>query len=142
MASINPYIHFNGNAEEAFTLYKSVFGGDFTSLVRFKDMNFEGAPSNEKEAEKIMHLALPIGKHNMLMGSDTPSQLGTHSETETRSKIFVSAETKAEADHIFKGLSQGGQVEMPMEESPWGTYFGMFRDKFGIEWMVEFDAKN
>jgi PhnB protein len=141
MASINPYIHFNGNAEEAFTFYKSVFGSDFTSLVRFKDMNFEGAPNNEKEAEKIMHIALPIGKHNMLMGSDTPEQLGTHSETETRSKIFVAAESKAEADKIFAGLSQGGQVEMPMEESPWGTYFGMLRDRFGIEWMVEFDGK-
>jgi PhnB protein len=142
MASINPYIHFNGNAEEAFTLYKSVFGSDFTSLVRFKDMNFEGAPSNEKEAEKIMHIALPIGKNNLLMGSDTPEQLGTHSEKETRSKIFVAAESKAEADKIFAGLSKGGQVEMPMEQSPWGTYFGMFRDTFGIEWMVEFDAKN
>jgi PhnB protein len=67
MASINPYIHFNGNAEEAFTFYKSVFGGDFATIVRFKDMNFEGAPNFEKEAEKIMHIALPIGKHSVLM---------------------------------------------------------------------------
>jgi PhnB protein len=141
MASINPYIHFNGNAEEAFTLYKSVFDSDFSSIVRFKDMNFEGAPNDEKEAEKIMHIALPIGKHNVLMGSDTPKQLGTHSEMETRSKIFVSAESKEEADQICNGLSKGGQIEMPMENSPWGTYFGMLRDKFGIEWMVEFDPK-
>jgi PhnB protein len=122
-------------------LYKSVFDSDFSSIVRFKDMNFEGAPNDEKEAEKIMHIALPIGKHNVLMGSDTPEQLGTHSEMETRSKIFVSAESKEEADQICNGLSKGGQIEMPMENSPWGTYFGMLRDKFGIEWMVEFDPK-
>ncbi len=139
MASINPYIHFNGNAEEAFTFYKSVFGGDFATIVRFKDMKFEGAPNFEKEAEKIMHIALPIGKHNMLMGSDTPEQLGTHNEMETRSKITVSAESKEEADKIFNGLSEGGQIEMPIGDSPWNTYFGMFRDKYGIEWMVDFD---
>jgi PhnB protein len=141
MASINPYIHFNGNAEEAFTFYKSVFGSEFTSIVRFKDMNFEGAPKLEKEAEKIMHIALPVGQHNVLMGSDTPEQFGKHNEKETRSKIFLSAKSKEEADHLFNGLSKGGEVEMPMETSPWGTYFGMFRDRFGIEWMVEFDGK-
>ncbi|MFN3852605.1 MAG: VOC family protein [Spirosomataceae bacterium] len=141
MASINPYIHFNGNAEEAFTFYRSVFGGDFATILRFKDMNFEGSPNSEKEAEKIMHIALPIGKHNILMGSDTPEQLGKHSEMETRSKISISAESKEEADNIFNGLSEGGQIEMPIEGSPWGSYFGMFRDKFGIEWMVDFDPK-
>jgi PhnB protein len=139
MASINPYIHFNGNAEEAFLFYKSVFGGDFTSVVRFRDMNFEGAPNDEKEAEKIMHIALPIGKHNLLMGSDTPEQLGKHSELETRSKIMVSAGSKEEANQLFNGLSEGGQVEMPIGNSPWGSWFGMFRDKFGIEWMIDFD---
>ena len=141
MAAINPYIHFNGNAEEAFTFYKSVFGGEFERIVRFKDMKFEGAPDFGKEAEKIMHVALPIGKHSTLMGSDTPEQLGKHSELETRSKISINAETKEEADQIFNGLSEGGQVEMPIQDSPWGSYFGMFRDKFGIEWMVSFDSK-
>jgi PhnB protein len=141
MASIHPYIHFNGNAEEAFTFYKSVFGNDFANLVRFKDMNFEGAPSFEKEAEKIMHIALPIGKNSMLMGSDTPEQMGTHNERETRSKISLQADSKEEATKIFNGLSAGGEVEMPLEESPWGTYFAMFRDKFGIEWMVDFDER-
>ena len=139
MASINPYIHFNGNAEEAFTFYKSVFGGDFATILRFKDMNFEGSPNSDKEAEKIMHIALPIGKHNVLMGSDTPEQLGKHSEMETRSKISISAESKEEADKLFNGLSAGGQIEMPIADSPWGSYFGMFRDKYGIEWMVDFD---
>jgi PhnB protein len=142
MASINPYIHFNGNAEEAFTFYKAVFGSEFTTIVRFKDMNFEGAPEMGNEAEKIMHIALPIGKHSVLMGSDTPEQMGKHSESETRSKISISAESKEEADKIFYGLSKDGQVEMPIAESPWGSYFAMFRDKFGIEWMVDFDSRS
>lgn len=141
MASINPYIHFNGNAEEAFTFYKSVFGGEFVTIVRFKDMNFEGSLNSDKEAEKIMHIALLIGKHSLLMGSDTPEQLGKHNEMETRSKISISAVSKEEADKIYNGLSKGGQIEMPIEVSPWGSYFGMFRDKFGIEWMVDFDPK-
>lgn len=88
-----------------------------------------------------MHISLPIGGHSVLMGSDTPEQLGQHSETETRSKISISAESKEEADRIFHGLSAGGQIEMPIEESPWGSYFGMFRDQFGIEWMVDFDPR-
>jgi PhnB protein len=141
MAQINPYIHFNGNAEEAFNFYQSVFGGDFAMKMRFKDMEFEGSIATDEEANKIMHIALPIGKHNILMGSDSPSALGTHSENETRSKISISAESKEEADKLFNGLSVGGQVEMPIQDSPWGSYFGMFRDKFGIEWMVDFDQK-
>ncbi len=141
MAQINPYIHFNGNAEEAFTFYKSVFGGEFAMVMRFKDMTFEGSISTADEANKIMHIALPIGKHNLLMGSDSPAALGTHNEQETRSKISITADSKEEADKLFNGLSAGGQVEMPIQDSPWGSYFGMFRDKFGIEWMVDFDAR-
>lgn len=141
MAQINPYIHFNGNAEEAFEFYKSVFGGEFAMVMRFKDMDFEGSIVKESEANKIMHIALPIGKFNILMGSDTPEALGVHNLNETRSKISISAETKEEADKLFQNLSNGGQVEMPIEDSPWGSYFGMFRDKFGIEWMVDFDPR-
>lgn len=140
MAQINPYIHFNGNAGEAFTFYKSVFGGEFAMVVRFKDMAMEGQPIAEHEAEKIMHIALPIGKNSILMGSDTPEFMGRHNEQENRSKISISAESKAEADRLFHGLSAGGTVEMPIGDSPWGSYFGMFRDKYGIEWMVDFDA--
>lgn len=141
MAQINPYIHFNGNAEEAFTFYKSVFGGEFAMISRFKEMSIPEHPIAENEAEKIMHIALPIGKCSVLMGSDTPEFMGTHNENENRSKISISAESKEEADHLFKGLSEGGIVEMPVEDSPWGSYFGMFRDKFGIEWMVSFDPQ-
>ena len=141
MAQINPYIHFNGNAEEAFTFYKSVFGGEFAMIMRFKDMSSPENPLSENEANKIMHIALPIGKNSVLMASDTPEFMGRHNENENRSKISISAESKEEADKIFNGLSADGKIEMPIAESPWGSYFGMFRDKYGIEWMVDFDPK-
>lgn len=142
MAQINPYIHFNGNAEEAFEFYKSVFGGEYAMVIRFKDMSCDSNhPIPESEANKIMHIALPIGKNDVLMASDTPESMGKHNENETRSKISISAETKEEADRLFNGLSKDGKVEVPMADSPWGSYFGMFRDKYGIEWMVDFDPK-
>jgi PhnB protein len=142
MATINPYIHFNGNAEEAFTFYKSVFGGEFAMVMRFKDMPANPEhPISETEANKIMHIALPIGKSSVLMASDTPEFMGKHNENETRSKISVSAESKEEANKLFNGLSVGGQVEMPVADSPWGSYFGIFRDKYGIEWMIDYDPK-
>jgi len=142
MAQINPYIHFNGNAEEAFSFYKSVFGGEFAMVTRFKDMSIPERPISESEADKIMHIALPIGKGSVLMGSDTPEFMWKQNEHENRSKIVISAETKEEAEAIFNGLSVGGEVEMPLENTPWGSYFGMFRDKYGIEWMIDFDPKN
>lgn len=142
MAIINPHINFNGNAEEAFTFYKSVFGGEFSKVIRFKDMSSPEFPIPEKEANKIMHIALPIGKTNVLMANDVPEIMGRTNENENRSKISISTESKAEADQIFNGLSAGGTVEMPITDSPWGSYFGMFRDKYGIEWMVEFDPNN
>jgi len=138
MALINPHINFNSNAEEAFNFYKSVFGGEFTRIVRFKDLEGPGFPIAEKEANKIMHIALPIGKSS-LMGNDVPEIMGRTNERENRSKIVITAESKEEADKLFKGLSAGGEVEMPIADSPWGSYFGMFRDKYGIEWMVDFD---
>jgi PhnB protein len=138
MALINPHINFNGNAEVAFTFYKSVFGGEFTKIMRFKDISSPEFTIAEDDADKLMHIALPIG-NNTLMGNDVPSFLGTVNENENRSKIVISAESKLEADKLFNGLSAGGSIEVPISDSPWGTYFGMFRDKFGIEWMVDFD---
>ena len=139
MAQLNPHINFNGNAEEAFNFYKSVFGGTFTKLIRFKDLSNTGHQISEKEANKIMHIALPIG-NSILMANDVPDFLGRVNENENRSKISVAAKSREEADKIFNGLSQGGTVEMPIGESPWGSYFAMFRDKYGIEWMVEFES--
>lgn len=138
MALINPHINFNGNAEEAFLFYKSVFGGEFARVMRFKDLSNPEFPMVASEAEKIMHIALPIGK-NVLMGNDVPEFMGKTNENENRSKISISAASKEEADQLFKGLSAGGQIEMPIGDSPWGSYFGMFRDRYGIEWMVDFD---
>jgi len=138
MASINPYINFNGNAEEAFTFYKSVFGGEFETLLRFKDLASDEFPVPENEADKIMRITLPIGE-STLIANDVPESMGRVSEDENRSKIAVNTESREEADKIFAGLTQGGSIEMPMDDGPWGTYFGMFRDKFGIEWTVEFD---
>ncbi|MBI1183503.1 VOC family protein [bacterium] len=138
MALINPHINFNGNAEEAFTFYQSVFGGEFSKIVRFKDIAGPHFPIDESEAEKIMHIALPIGK-NYLMANDVPARMGRTNENEHRSKIAVNAESKEEALAIYNGLSVGGQIEIPMNEGPDGNYFAMFRDKYGIEWMVSFD---
>jgi PhnB protein len=138
MALINPHINFNGNAEEAFNFYKSVFGGEFTKIIRFKDLT--GFPVSEKEANKIMHIELPVGK-TALMANDVPESMGRTNENENRSKIFIRAESKGEADKIFNGLSAGGQIEGEIGDGPWGTYFGCFRDKYGIEWMVDFDPK-
>jgi len=140
MATINPYINFNGNAEEAFNFYKSVFGGDFASIVRFKDLEGPEFPIAAEDANKVMRIVLPIGG-NTLIANDVPKSLGPVNENENRSKISVSAESREEADKLFAGLTVGGTVEMPMSDSPWGTYFAMFRDKFGIEWTVEFDSK-
>jgi PhnB protein len=139
MAVINPHINFNGNAEEAFTFYKSVFGGEFSKIVRLKDIATAEFPVAENDQNKIILIGLPIGKTNTLLANDVPEFLGKVNENENRSKISISAESKAEADHLFNGLSIGGTIEMPLEDSPWGTYFGMFRDKYGIEWMVEFN---
>ena len=136
----HPYFNFDGQAEEAFTLYKSVFGGVFTTVARFKDMASAEFPVADNDAEKIMHIALPIGT-NVLMGNDVPESMGRTNENENRSKISINCETKDEADRIFNGLSAGGSVEMPIGNSPWGSYFAMFRDKYGIEWMVDFDPK-
>ena len=141
MALINPHINFNGNAEEAFTFYKSVFGEEFAKVIRFKDLASPEFPVAEKEENKIMHIALPIGKNNVLMANDVPEFLGKVNENENRSKISISTESKEEADKLFNGLSAGGKIEMPIADSPWGSYFGMFRDKYGIEWMVDFDPK-
>ena len=141
MAQINPHINFNGNAEEAFTFYRSVFGGEFEKIIRFKDLSIAGFTVAENEANKIMHVALPIGK-NLLMANDVPEIMGRTNENENRSKIFINAESRDEADKLFNGLSAGGQIEGPIGDSPWGTYFGCFRDKYGIEWMVDFDPRN
>lgn len=135
MTTISPWINFNGNAEEAFNFYKSVFGGEFTNVTRFGDITSPGFEVTPDEANNLMRITLPINGANMLIGNDVPEFMGKVSENENRSKIHVAAESKEEAEKIFNGLSVDGQVEVPLTDNP----FGMFRDKFGIEWVVEFN---
>lgn len=140
MPIINPHINFNGNAEEAFHFYQSVFGGEFSKIIRFKDIANDEFPLAANEADKLMHIALPIGK-NVLIGNDVPSFMGKVNENENRSKISVSAAGREEAHLLFNGLSAGGSIEVPLDDSAEEAGFGMFRDKFGIEWIVEFESK-
>ena len=139
MPTINPYLNFLGNTEEVFNFYKSVFGGEFSAFVRFKDMPAAG-PISEADASKLMHVALPIGKGNTLMGTDALESMGHKLTVGDNFSLSVSADSKAEADKLFTALSAAGKVEMPMSDSPWGSYFGMSQDKFGIKWMVSYDT--
>lgn len=141
MAAVNPYLIFNGDCEAAFLLYKSVFGGEFPYIGRFGEMPpAEGQPElPENEKNRIMHVSLPIGE-TILMGSDTNSQAGDVKMGENVS-ISINAENRAEADRLFNGLSVEGIIKMPMTDTFWGAYFGMFVDKFGIHWMVNFDEE-
>lgn len=140
MASINPYLLFNGNCEEAFLFYKSVFGGEFPYIGKFSDMPSDDPncpPLSAEDANRIMHVSLPIG-NTVLMGSDSNSQSGDVIIGANVS-ISINTESRAEADKLFNGLSAGGNPFMPMNSTFWGAYFGMFVDKFGIHWMVNFD---
>lgn len=134
MPVVNPYLNFNGNAEEVFNFYKSVFGGEFAMVGRFKDMPEEHR-GPESDWNKIMHISLPVKGGNTLMGSDVPEHMGKV-VAGSNFNISLHADTKEEADQLFAGLSAGGQVIMPMSPAFWGSYFGMFTDKYGISWMI------
>lgn len=134
---MSPWINFNGNAEEAFNFYKSVFGGEFTKVIRFKDIASDEFQVSEEDAEKIMNITLSMGSTHSLIGNDVPAFMGKVNENENRSKIHIDAESKEEAKKIFTGLSSGGQVEVPVDDSA-EEIFAMFRDKYGIEWIIEF----
>lgn len=137
MASLNPYLNFNGNCEEAFHFYQSIFGGAFAAVMRFKDVPAE-YPMPKGEEDKIMHIALPIGNGSMLMGSDVPSKMEP-AQTGTNTYISISTTSKEEATRLFNGLAANGKVTMPLENAFWGSYFGMVTDKFGTQWMVSYD---
>ena len=143
MASVHTYLTFNGNCEAAFNFYKSVFGGEFEYIGKFKDMPpAEGKPPvSEADADKIMHVSLPIGNGSMLFGSDTSEGFGGNVTFGNNFSLSINAENKDEADKLFNGLSSGGDIKMPMADTFWGAYFGMFVDKFGINWMVNYDKK-
>jgi len=135
---VNMYLNFAGNAEEAFTFYRSVFGGDFASVVRFKDMPMPGVEIPKEDENKIMHIGLPIGKQDVLMASDTLESLGQKLNQGNNVYLSVHPDTKEEADRVFTALSAGGVIEMPIANQPWGDYWGSFKDKFGVLWMVDY----
>jgi PhnB protein len=142
MTTVNVYLTFNGNCEEAFNFYKSVFGGDFTYVGRFKDMPPMGdKPMSDADGEKIMHMSLPVSKETSLMGSDTAEGFGPPFQVGNNFSISINTDSKDEANRLFNNLSVGGQIVMPMDNTFWGSYFGMFTDKYNINWMVSFDEK-
>ncbi len=138
MTKLNAYLNFPGNTEEAFNFYKSVFGGEFSSLVRFKDMPMQGEKTPKGVENMIMHVALPVSPDHVLMASDAPESMGFKVVQGNNFYIMIQPDRKEEADRIFKALSAGGTVEMAMADQPWGDYYGSFKDKFGIGWMVDY----
>jgi len=138
MTKLNTYLNFAGNAEEAFSFYKSVFGGDYTSVVRFKDMPMEGVNIPKADENKIMHIGLPVSKDDVLMASDSLESLGQKLVQGNNVYISVHPDSKKEADRIFNGLSAGGSIEMPIADQMWGDYYGSFKDRFGVMWMVNY----
>ncbi|HET6558657.1 MAG TPA: VOC family protein [Prolixibacteraceae bacterium] len=140
MTTVNVYLTFNGNCLEAFNFYKSVFGGEFPYVGRYKDMPADaGHAASEEYSDKIMHISLPISQETMLMGSDTGGEWASSFALGNNFSISINTDSKENADRYFDGLSAGGTVAMPMGKTFWGDYFGMFTDKFGINWMVSFN---
>jgi PhnB protein len=135
---INMYLNFPGNAEEAFGFYKSVFGGEFNSLIRFKDMPMPGAKIAKKDETKIMHIALPVGKDDTLMASDALESHGQKVIMGNNTSISIFPDSREEADKVFKALAAGGKIEMPIANQIWGDYYGSLVDKYGIRWMVNY----
>ena len=138
MTTVNIYLTFNCNCEEAFNFYKSVFGGDFVTVQRIKDTP-DADKLSEADKGKIMHIALPIGS-NLLMGTDVLESMPKVTFG-TNSSICISPESEEEAKKLFDGLSAGGRVDMPLEKMFWGALFGFFTDKFGVQWMVNYELK-
>ncbi|KUG10996.1 glyoxalase [Elizabethkingia sp. HvH-WGS333] len=142
MAQINVYLNFEGNCLEAFEFYKSVFGGEFPYVGKFSDMPpSEEYPVSEADKNKIMHISLPISQETVLMGSDVigGNCAGGKFAKGNNIQLSVNAGSREEADKLFNGLSAGGEITMPLQDTFWGAYFGMWTDKFGISWMVNYD---
>jgi PhnB protein len=141
MASINTYLNFAGNTEEAFNFYKSVFGGEFLLLQRFSDTPFADQMP-EADRSKIMHVSLPIGSTAILMATDALESMGQTLVFGNNSYISVGPDSIEHADKLFNGLSAGGQIEMALEKTFWGAYYGSFTDKFGVRWMINYQLPN
>src|SRR3989344_8802879 len=138
MTKINTYLNFAGNTEEALNFYKSVFGGEFSSIVRFKDMPMKGVKIQKENRNKIMHRGLAINKDHIIMATDILESLGQKLVQGNNFYVSIHPDSKDEADRIFKALSKGGKIEMSIANQPWGDYYGSLKDKFGVQWMVNY----
>lgn len=136
MTTLQPYLNFPGTAEEAFSFYRSVFGGEFSALVRFADFPMEGVDIPEEDQDRIMHIALPIGEESLLMASDALASLGQELVQGNNAYVSVHPTSRGEGDRTFTALSEGAEVEMPIADQAWGDYYGSLRDRFGVMWMV------
>jgi PhnB protein len=141
MVKLNTYLNFTGNAEEAFNFYKSIFGGEFSSVMRYKDMASMAVELSTADENKIMNIILPVGKDDMLMGSDVMESRGRVVKNGNNVRISIMPESKDEAEKLFNALSAGGTIEIPMSDEPWNAYYGSFKDKYGINWMINYAYK-
>lgn len=138
MKSVNPYLNFAGNTEEAFTFYKAVFGGDFTMVARYRDFGGNSMGVAEKDLDKIAHISLPLGKDTLLMGTDALESMGPSLTAGNNFSISIETESEAEADELFRRLSEGGRVDMPIGKTEWAEKFGGCADRFGVQWMINY----
>jgi PhnB protein len=141
MTTVSPYLNFNGNTEEAFNFYKSVFGGEFMAVMRFQD-NPQCAEMSDDDKKRIMHIALPLGDGVVLMGTDALESMGQKLTMGNNFYICISPNSRDEADRLFNGLAADGKVEMPIQDMFWGAYWGSFTDKFGVQWMINYDQRH
>lgn len=141
MKAANPYLNFAGNTEEAFEFYRSVFGGEFLAVVRFRDFGDSMGQIPEQDRDKIAHIALPLGADNVLMGTDTLESFGQSLELGNNSYIALTPDDPDEAKRLFDGLADGGEVEMELQETQWAEAYGSFKDRFGVQWMVNYEGK-
>lgn len=138
MKTVNPYLNFDGNTEEAFNFYRSVFGGEFLGVHRFRDFGNSGMSVPEEDLDRIAHIALPLGPNNILMGTDVLRSQGHQLTQGNNFYLTVEAESGPEADRLFEALSEGGQIEMPLGQTEWAEKYGICTDRYGVRWMVDY----
>jgi PhnB protein len=140
MKAVNPYLNFRGNAEEVFNFYRSVFGGEFKDIVRYGDVP-EVVKVVEQDRGKLMHISLPLGKNNLLMGADMLESMGQQVSYGNDFYISILTESREETERIYHGLSAAGKILTPLGDAPWGDYFARFTDKYGVKWMINFETE-
>lgn len=141
MKAANPYLNFKGNTEEAFNFYRSVFGGEFLGVVRFRDFADNSMGVAEADLDKIANIALPLGPHNVLMATDAVDSFPEEFVQGNNFSITLELDSEEEADRLFNALSSGGEVGMPLQQTEWAEKYGYCTDKFGVQWMLNYTGK-